>query len=179
MVSKFKFVVMLLLLSSCAHNLSQIIDTSKRIDISGVSVLPPQETNWHILTLSSFQLTLGKQGQQPGESYVTVASTYKLPDLTTEDDFLKKVSEGRASRPQTGRFESIKNDETLAQGRETLCMRYNTVSQDNAARVNGEKKVMILEMVGYHCQHPKNKHIGVNFEYSHRHYSGNNDPAIE
>jgi hypothetical protein len=129
--------------------------------------------------MSSFQLALVKQGQQPGETYATIASIYNLPEVTTEEDFLKTISEGRARKPRTGRFEFMKNDETLAKGRESLCVRYNTVSQDNAARFNGEKKVMILEMIGYHCQHPKNKRIGVNFEYSHRHYSGNNDTALE
>lgn len=168
-------------LSACTHQQHpDIADPSKRINaVTGVSLLPPQEPGWKILTMSSYQLALAKFGQNRGETYAASVSVYNLPKVDTEDAFLKAVSEGRASAPRTGRFVIISNDEKIARGRETNCVYYYTVSEDTAAHIGTERKSMILETIGYHCQHPKNRLIGVNFEYSHRYFAGNQDPAIE
>ena len=37
---------------------------------------------------------------------------------------------------------------------------------------------MILEMAGYVCRHSQNKNIGINFDYSHRYYKGQEDKNL-
>ena len=165
---------------SCAPRFPEITDSSKRLNIvSGVSVLPPQEPEWHIVRMTQSQLFLAKRSKTDGESYATVVWSYDLPHLDTEQDFLKVLSEGRAAEPQTGRNTNIKREENLVRGRGALCVHFHEVSEDNAAHVGTETKVMVLEGSGYHCQHPKNKRIGVRMSYSHRHFAGNDDPAME
>ncbi|TMH43579.1 MAG: hypothetical protein E6H59_07790 [Betaproteobacteria bacterium] len=169
----------LLVLSSCAQQgFHRISDPSTRVDVSGVSVLPPQEPGWQILQRSTFQLALGKRGPQPDATYVASVILYKLPDVDSEAQFLKLISERRLSEPDTGRFRIVKNAEEISHRSEVYCVKYHTISEDHAARTSSGVGSMLSEMMGYHCQHPKNKNVGVNFQYSHRHYPGDEDPLI-
>ena len=59
---------------------------------------------------------------------------------------------------------------------DSFCASYHTVVEDKKAKKGSKnKEPMILEMVGYLLQHPENKNIGVNFDFSHRYYKGNED----
>jgi hypothetical protein len=170
----------LLVLTSCAQQgFHRISDPSTRVDVSGVSVLPPQEPDWQILQRSTFQLALGKRGPQPDATYIASVILYKLPDVDSEVQFLKLISERRLSEPDTGRFRIVKNAEEMSHHSEVYCVKYHTISEDQAARTSSGPRSMLSEMRGYHCQHPKNKNVGVNFQYSHRHYPGDEDPLIE
>src|SRR2546422_7861287 len=142
------------------------------------SVLPPQEPGWQILQRSTFLLALGKRGPQPDATYIASVILYKLPDVDSEVQFLKLISERRLSEPDTGRFRIVKNAEEISHRSEVYCVKYHTISEDHAARTSSGARSMLSEMMGYHCQHPKNKNVGVNFQYSHRHYPGDEDPLI-
>lgn len=166
---------------SCAPTFSKITDPSMRLNnVSGVSVLPPQEPEWNIGPMTQSQLYLARRGQPDGESYAATVTSYHLPNLDTEQDFLKWILERRAAEPQTDRYTNVKDEVNLVQGRGAVCVHFHDVRGDNAAQIGGtETKVMVLEAIWYLCQHPKNKRIGVRMEYSHRHFAGNDDPAME
>ena len=117
-------------------------------------------------------------GPQPDATYVASVILYKLPDVDSEAQFLKLISERRLSEPDTGRFRIVKNAEEISHRSEVYCVKYHTISEDHAARTSSGVGSMLSEMMGYHCQHPKNKNVGVNFQYSHRHYPGDEDPLI-
>ena len=164
---------------SCAPRFPEITDPSKRLNIvSGVSVLPPQEPEWHILGMTQSQLALAKGNQTDGESYVTIVNSFDQPNLDTEQDFLRWILEHRASQYQTNRHTNFKDEGNLVRGRGAVCVHLHVVSEVNA-RIGTETKVMVLEEIAYLCQHPKNKRIGVRMSYSHRHFAGNDDPAME
>lgn len=166
---------------SCAPTYSKITDPSTRLNnVSGVSVLPPQEPEWNIGPMTQSVLTLAKRGQPDGESYAATVSTSNIPNLDTEQDFLKAILKYRASESQDDRYTNVTNEVNLVHGREAVCIHIHEVRVDKAAHIGGtETKVMVLEGIIYLCQHPKNKRIGVRMEYSHRHFAGNNDPAME
>lgn len=173
-------ITIIFLLTACAQRFPAISDPTKRFTtVSGVSILPPQESEWAILHMSTFQLGLGKRGRTNGESYAAVVSLFNLPRLDTEEDFIKTVQQMRAAEPTIGRFTTIIDNQVLVHDRGAVCMRYHSASEDTAAKVEGERKVMMLEMRGYICQHPKNKRIGVSREYSHRYFPGNDDSMLD
>lgn len=149
-----------------------------RIGISGVTAIPPQEPGWQRLQMSTFQIAFGKRGPQPDATYIAAVMLYNLPELSSETEFFKHVSEGRRSEPEVGRFKLIRNDEAIAPRKSALCIQYHTVSEDHAAQTAKGRQFMVSEMFGYHCQHPKRKTVGVMFQYSHRHYAGDEDPLL-
>ena len=38
---------------------------------------------------------------------------------------------------------------------------------------------MLLESIGYNCQHPKKNTVGVNIEYSSRYFEGSENPSLQ
>ena len=166
---------------SCAPTFSKITDPSTRLNnISGVSVLPPQEPEWNIGPMTQFELTLAKRGQPDGESYAATVMVFSFSNLYTEQDFLKAILMKRASEPQDDRYTNVTDEVNLVHDRGAVCVRIHEVREDKAAHIGGtETKVMVLEAITYFCQHPKNERIGVRMEYSHRHFPGNDDPAME
>jgi hypothetical protein len=140
--------------------------------------MPPQEPNWQMMLMNTYQLTLGKRGGKPNETYIANVQLYQLPPLASEHEFKKVVSQGRLSEPDTGRFRLIKNDEELASTKGTWCVRYHTVSEDKAAKTPTGPITMLRDEYGYHCQHPSRKNVGVFFSYSLRHNPGDGDEEL-
>jgi hypothetical protein len=157
-----------------------VADPSVRINnVSGVSVLPPQEQGWLIPHMSLYELGLIKQGSKPDATYVVAVRIFQLPEIESEQQYFQYVSKGRSAEPATGRFKIIQNKEDIFRGREGYCVKYHSVSEDNAAKTQSGVKTMVMESIGYNCQHNKNKQIGVDFGYSYRHYRGDDDPNLE
>lgn len=173
------FAVLLFFLAGCAPAAGlQMAGRDGTIGISGVSIVPPREAGWRSIMNTTFQLSIGKEGRNYS-TYVANAQLYKLPDFTSENEFLKLVAEGRRAEPDTGRFALVRNDEVLARHDGALCVKYNTVTEDRAARTPDGPKTMLRNEYGYHCQHPAKKNVGVLFSYSQRHTPEDADPALE
>jgi hypothetical protein len=155
-----------------------MLERGGTIGILGVSLVPPREAGWSTLVNSSFQLSIGRQGRNYS-TYIANAQLYKLAAFTSEEEFLKMVSEGRRAEPDTGRFVLVKNDELLTRHEGALCVKYHTVAEDRAARTPGGPKAMLRDEYGYHCQHPNKKDMGVWLSYSLRHGPQEADPDLE
>lgn len=180
----FKRIVLALLsivfISSChGQRFPEVVDPSARINISGVSVLPPQEQNWKVSHMSENVISLIKKGSQPDATYASFVGFHELPDLESKEQFSKEIFKMLLSEIDTERFTIKKNEGEISHSRETYCWRYHMISEDRAAKTRPGQKVMLLEMVGYICQHPKDRNKGVNFQYSHRYYPGDEDPEIK
>jgi len=166
-------------LASCVTT-APIVNPSSEIRLYGVSSLPPQNGSWTIITASGYQASIGKAGEKKNESLVTNLFIYKMPELSTDEAFLSHVAKGRAAEPDIGRFEILKNDETISTLNGATCVKYHSISKDKSARIqSGGTATMLLENHGYHCKHPKNQTVGVNIEYSLRHYPETSYPSFE
>jgi hypothetical protein len=163
-------IILCLLVTSCI-TVAPIVSPYSRIDIYGVSSLPPQNGQWSVIVASGTQMSLAKSGGIDNESLVVQVSTFQLPEFEKDEDFLTYVQQGRASEPDTGRFRVIENEESLSILDDATCVKYHSVSEDNAAQIKGGNVAsMLLENMGYNCQHPLNKLVGVHIEYSLRRY---------
>jgi len=171
----------LLLVVSCATQSFPVrVDPSGRINnVSGVSVLPPQDKGWIIAQASTYQIAFIKQGSWPDSTYTALVTLFEIPKIESEEDYLQYVSKGRSAGPATGRFTTVINNEEIFRGRESYCVKYHSISEDRAAKTKSGAKSMIMETIGYCCQHPKNKIVGVDFGYSYRHYGGDEDADLE
>jgi hypothetical protein len=155
-------VVLLSLISGCA-NLPQ--HPGGQIFVQpGVSFTPPAGSQWSILSLSTYQTALITKGKNDNESYIVATQLFQIPPFESNDAFLNYVQKGRASEPQTGRFETIKNEEALYKQREETCVKHRASSKDYGAKRGGE--YAIYETYGMNCIHPKNSQVGVFIELS-------------
>ncbi len=175
-MNKIIIFVLGFILTSCV-TIAPVVNPNNEISIYGVTSLPPQNGNWTLLAAAGYQISLAKEGSQKNESLVANVVIYQIPEFTNNDEFLSHISQGRAAEPDIGRFENIKNEEILTLFKDVTCVKYHSISKDKAARLQtGDTAEMLLESMGYHCIHPKNNTVGVNIEYSLRHFSDTNYP---
>lgn len=166
-------------LLSCVTT-APVVNPSREINLYGISSLPPQNGSWTLLTATGYQLSLAKQGEKSNESLVANVYIYQLPGLASDKEFIDHISKGRAAEPEMGRFEILKNEERLEVLNGANCVKYHSISKDRSARVQaGGTAAMLLENLGYHCMHPRNHAVGVNIEYSLRHYPETGYPSFE
>ena len=167
-----------LLITSCATT-TPVLNPHSPINIYGVTLLPPQNGNWFVMTVSGYQMTLSKEGDNNNESLVANVSIYQIPEFTSDAEFFGYIKEHRATSPNIGRFDLITNAENLSSLNGAICVKHHNISQDNNAKITGCKTaVMLMENIGYNCIHPKKKSIGVNVEYSLRHFVDTEYPLL-
>lgn len=169
-MNRLTIILLSVFLASCA-TVAPVVNPNETISIYGVSSLPPQNGNWNVITVSGYQMSLAKNGSRKNESLAVNVSIFQLPEFPTDKEFLDYVVQGRAAEPSIGRFEVLTNSESLETLNGANCVKYHSISKDQRAQIQGgETAVMLLENRGYNCKHPKNDSVGVNVEYSLRHF---------
>ena len=158
-----------LLITSCV-NIAPLVNPNSIINIYGVTAQPPQNGNWVVVAASGYQSSLASKGVNENESLVVNTSIFQLPELGSEKEFLDYVVKSRAATPKTGRFENKQNTEELSPLNGVVCVKYHSISEDKNAKIKDGTVSMLLESIGYNCQHPLNKTVGVNIEYSSRNF---------
>ncbi len=166
-----------LLIASCV-SVAPLVNPNNPISIYGVTSKPPQNGDWLLVASSGYQSSLASQGANENESLVVNLSIFQLPELDSEKEFLDFVMDSRAATPKTGRFENKQNVESLSDLNGAVCVKYHSVSEDKNAKIKGGTASMLLESIGYNCQHPLNKTVGVNIEYSSRHFENTPNQSL-
>ena len=161
--------------SACA-TLPQITG-GQRIDQPGISFIPPVGKSWSIIVLSTYQMSLGARGSSENETFVTSVSTYQLPSSLSPQQFLSFVKAGRSAEPQTGRFETVRNEEQLYTERAETCVKHRAMSKDYGAKRGGD--FTMIEYFGMNCIHPKYPKVGIFVELSRKSPPDVADPSFE
>lgn len=156
---------LILTLGACAGvpQLPQV-PGGQKVTQAGVSFVAPANKSWSVLVQSTYQFTLGANGDNPNETLIANVSTYQIPTFSSPQDFLTYVKSGRAGEPKTGRFEVVKNDEQLYAERAETCVKHETESKDYGAKRDGD--YTIIQYFGMNCIHPKNPTVGIFVEFS-------------
>lgn len=175
---KIIILVSSLFLASCVA-VAPFINPNSPINIYGVTAVSPQNGNWVVMAASGYQASLASQGSSKNESLVVNVSIFQLPALDTEQKFLEHIVNSRASTPNTGRFENKEYTENLSSLNGAVCVKYHSIAKDTNAKIQGGMASMLLESIGYNCQHPLNSTVGVNAEYSSRYFAGIKNQTLE
>ena len=169
---KLIIVIVLCVLTTSCVTVAPVVNPNSVISIYGVSSLPPQNGEWLLMVASGYQMTLAKEGTNKSESIVANISIHQLPEFTSDKEFHNYVVKFRNAEPDIGRFENRVNTTNLSSLNGAICIKYHSISTDQNAKVHGGKTAeMILENIGYNCKHPDKNTVGVNIEYSLRHFS--------
>jgi hypothetical protein len=167
-----QFVLGLLLLSN-AGCLAQspericVTNTSERIEIFGVSMLPPQESGWQYEKLNSAKIEFAKGNKDA--SFIVYISLSKLPNFESKQEFMNGLSEQRQRNTGNPRFENILNTEEFSAEKETPSMRFHTIYKDKGSpHLPKGAPYYITEEYGIFCRHPKAWNVSVNIVCSQR-----------
>lgn len=157
----------------------KIKDSSDRFYQHGFSVLPPQEKGWSVVFKNDYYLSMTKRGKKKYEKYTAAASLFQLSGIETEEEFSTLIQERRANIDK-GRFQVLENEEQLFDAGDDYCVKHYSKTEDHVPPKKSSKRAyMILENIGFSCRHPRNKTVGITFEYSHFHYPEHYDPDFE
>lgn len=169
---------LLLLLASCAATSSKL-NPSTPVSVYGVASHSPVNGSWSLISATGYQLILGAKVAHSGSGIINM-SLYQIPEFTSDEEFLSYVAKHRATSPDIGRFELKSNAEKLVDLNGATCVKHNTSSQDNHAKIGGNKSaVMQMKYVGFNCIHPFKKTVGVHIEYSLRYFEGKAYPELD
>ena len=167
----------LLFVTSCAAT-TPTLNSDTPVNIYGVSSLSPKNGGWSVITSTGYQVALGTKLTDKGSGVINM-SLYQIPEFPSDEEFLSHVIKHRASSPDIGRFELKENTEELVNLNGATCVMHRTISQDNNAKIDGNKSaVMQIEYLGYNCIHPFKKSVGVHAEYSLRHFKDKEYPEL-
>lgn len=159
----------------CAPALVAVKDPTQRVEIGGVSVLPPTGQTWYIGRPGSRQVVFGRRPPEPPHSVVATALVDKIeiggavlgPIRNAQD--LQEVTERRLQ--SGGRFVTIESSvrQDTAIGPE--CVRVDSVQEErNNPRFPGA--VMVLVSHAVDCLHPRSPGYVVSVSYSERYVKG-------
>jgi hypothetical protein len=139
----------------------------------------PPDDGWTIMYRNSANTAFGKEGANVDETYGMIITLFTIPNFNSSDEFITFVREGREKDTDQRRFNITRDQLEYYEERQDYCVTYHFVAEDReAVKRSRNEDIMMLETVGYACRHPQNKNIGVNFDYSHRYYSGHRDEKL-
>lgn len=151
----------------------------QRIFQRGYSFVPPDEKGWAISQRDTFLVSLAKRVDDTNEIVLVWGAVFKLPEFTSEEEFVRIVSDALKKDTDSVRFRLLKHEVTPGAGKGTTCARSHELVEDSQALTEaGNRVYMLREMVALTCAHPKDKRIGVRVMYSHRYYTGRRDPQL-
>ncbi|NQW29081.1 MAG: hypothetical protein HQ472_01030 [Ignavibacteria bacterium] len=147
----------------------KVTSLTNRIEVMGLTLLPPQEEGWEYKKITLARTQFGKVGAHKDQSLAGLVVLSKLPNIGSKEKFMKVVSEQRARNTGNPRFENLINDEVFSAEKDTPAVRYHTKYKDFGA-INLPKgaKYLIVEDIGIMCRHPENQNVGVTIALSQR-----------
>ncbi len=148
---------------------TKIENLTNRIELLGISLLPPQENGWSYIRNHPARITFGKSGAQDGQSVMGGVVLSKLPDVGSEEEFLEVVSKQRHRDKGNPRYEDILDEQTISHEKNTLGVRIHTKYKDFGAKnMPGGSSYLVVEDIGIMCRHPENKNVAVSIILSQR-----------
>ena len=145
----------------------------------GFTVLPFAERGWFVVKRSPYRLVLARHGTLIDESFAVVVGLFKLPQFEGNRSFVKYIKTGQRTTTKSDRFRRLKVRAKIHQTEKARCVYYHTRVEDHAAKRRSNKTgPMILEIVGYTCQHPVDPRVGINISISKRYYPGSQDKKL-
>ncbi|HXG51768.1 MAG TPA: hypothetical protein VNN77_10225 [candidate division Zixibacteria bacterium] len=189
--------------AATAPTLKPIRDPTQRLDLPGLSVLPPKGENWFIaplppksdnpaVPLVGFVKRLSeKPPTQAVDARLVSArvTVYDLRDPRTEApaafenatafvDWLKKGAEKGIGRMVTGRQRLIEHDATLDDSFGATCARYRRVTE-----LSGwgrfQESIFILATRGWFCLHPHWPQYMIDAAYTQVHLKGEEPVPVD
>lgn len=171
------------LVASCASTRPQLAEIQvppERIIQKGYSLVPLNEKGWMVAERNGYQLALGRQGDNPDETFVIQAIPFKLPAYKTMDEFVSQIKEGQIKDTDPQRFKIVSHEVSAYPVKGADCAKAHLVTEDRAAtKRSGKAGDMVLEAMSLNCTIPGEQNVGISIVYSQRNYPGQGDPAFE
>ena len=148
------FCLLFILTTGCLPTASKkvnISNSSDRIEMLGVSILPPQEKGWSYEKITDGQIEFSKLINKE-ETFIIQVSLSRIPRFKSQDEFMKFLSEQRMRNDGDPRFETLINDEVFSEEKGVPSLRFHTKYKDKASpHLPKGEEAFILDEFGIFC----------------------------
>jgi len=153
-------ITVFLSVSISAQPKSPIIKPEKTYKQSGVKMVSPNQTGWQIIKSEKLETVFGKTNSEA--EYKVFARTKTIPDYENTNDLLKSLEAMKQAELNDSNRDSLHYN-YQKEFNETPCVQYDGIFKNDAAEAPGYK---YFNFYGYICQHPSDKNIVIQMEFS-------------
>ena len=134
-----------------------ITNSNERIEIFGVSMLPPYEDGWDYEKLTPGKIKFEKAISKEA-SFVILVSLSRLPAFESKAEFMKFLSDQRQRNTSKSDYEILINDEAFSDEKRCPALRFHTKYKDKLSPYlpTGET-AFVVEDYGIFCMHPNGR----------------------
>ena len=154
-------------------------DSSRRISLGLVSVVPPKEAGWSVKQAST-RITLGKLGVVPSHSFAGLVVLTQLPVLNSKEEFFDWNVRQRARDAGDPRYRDLVKDETVTIENGVWVFRFHAKYEDSGAHnLRAGTPYLVIEDIGTVFRHPFESGVAVYVAISQRSTPQDVDGAFE
>jgi len=169
-------ITLLTLFQSCSsskiHPVNKEI-VSKRLEIPGVSVLPPPGLGWYYQIDNPNRIFFFKEGKYKTQTLFASVSLHKLPATDSEQEFLSELKREIWQAESNSKFEVIFQEEIRSNEKQSNCARLNRIYKEYDSRfLPRSVNYFLIKDICLTCKHPGNQEIGVSVCLSERSWPG-------
>ena len=166
------FSILFLLSVPCygsAPGLIPVSNYSERITGSGLSILPPQDKDWYVVTNNPNGGVMFSK-EIDGDPFHTIVCSFVVVPIQknyrNRNDFLDDVKKMQENYTDKRRFKDVNPIYNLNERFGSLAVEYKINVTDMKRKKKGHP--LVLKMYGYSFVHPKNSAYMVDINYSER-----------
>ena len=177
---RYLWFLLILVISSCVIVPNyQYINGGARIKQPGISFVLPKAKSWIAIIRSTYEAAFGASRMPRHESLIVAVRVYDLPATTNKQEFLKYIKQKREAGPKTGRFEKIRNNQSLYNVRSESCVVHQSASKDFGSEAKRGGDYSVFETFGMTCRHPMKPQVGMFIELSRKAPPATDFPEFE
>lgn len=171
-----------MLLAACSTGPRRVPELAlppQRLGVVGASILPLEEPGWLLAEKKPYELALAKHGPTPDETRAIQVFVVKLPEFTSQEEFVQRVTPAEMTDVDPSRYKVISHSVEADSQRGEVCSLSHAVVEDHKAQKRTDTPGhVILETLVLTCSHPGNRRVGISVVYSQRTYPENRDQTF-
>lgn len=130
---------------------------------------PTDSSSWKILNAAKNEITFGRNGSAPNESYIALASVFALPAANNREALVGLIKNSVEKETPSDRFKPLEASYEYTEQRGYPCVKFVGVTQDTQAKTSSRNQESLkLQIHALYCRHPKRQDAGIHIGFSHR-----------
>jgi hypothetical protein len=150
---------------------SRAVEPATQYEISGATVMSPNETSWQLAKSSDVELDFVKKGTMLGETTVAGVGIVTVPSDASNAEYLQLIrsfGDEQNYGEDPDRFVLVSASEELTTFNKTPCIQFQRTFQDLVNPANDVVGPQYLKALGYYCRNPDHPAFGFEISYSNR-----------
>lgn len=171
-VSYVLVITLMLALNSCASippPIDKPLPPGYVYKASFLNIRTPEQAGWYLAGASQSGMQFTRRGDEKGETFTALVSTFPLPNIQDADEFLAFIKRAFKDDTEKKRVTIVNLNFNISSARKYLCVNVAAVIEEKQAISSvTQHEGMLIQSISLYCRHPLNTRAGFAIAYSHR-----------